>query len=229
AGISGTVEMITDGYGNDRSAFEKYLIQELEDIDGTVTREGENPASLENAESLTSQSQFIDPTSLEIVKTHIESNASYSDTLTGSTWYWQGATDWVPRDSETGLLPHGNTYIGKKLVEGSRGTVLEGGIESGLLVREGGLYRLASPVAASEKRRLKSYFMRSKARATLRWFKHMLTFANWLPYIVRKVERHSGKEIQLTTLEKKLPIVFLWPRAIQVLFTRREKGVDGEG
>ena len=107
--------------------------------------------------------------------------------------------------------------------------VLEGGIESGLLVREGGLYRLASPVAASEKRRLKSYFMRSKARATLRWFKHMLTFANWLPYIVSKVERHSGKEIQLTTLEKKLPIVFLWPRAIQVLFTRREKGVDGEG
>ena len=138
AGISGTVEMITDGYGNDRSAFEKYLIQELEDIDGTVTREGENPASLENAESLTSQSQFIDPTSLEIVKTHIESNASYSDTLTGSTWYWQGATDWVPRDSETGLLPHGNTYIGKKLVEGSRGTVLEGGIEFNWKVSNGG-------------------------------------------------------------------------------------------
>ena len=138
AGISGTVEMITDGYGNDRSAFEKYLIQELEDIDGTVTREGENPASLENAESLTSQSQFIDPTSLEIVKTHIESNASYSDTLTGSTWYWQGATDWVPRNSETGLLPHGNTYIGKKLVEGSRGTVLEGGIEFNWKVSNGG-------------------------------------------------------------------------------------------
>ena len=33
AGISGTVEMITDGYGNDRSVFEKYLIQDLEDID----------------------------------------------------------------------------------------------------------------------------------------------------------------------------------------------------
>ena len=77
-----------DGYGNDRSPFKKYLIQELEDIDGEITREGENPASLKNAESLTSQNQFIDPTSLEIVKTYIDSNASYSDTLTGSTWYW---------------------------------------------------------------------------------------------------------------------------------------------
>jgi len=138
AGISGTVEMITDGYGNDRSVFEKYLIQDLDDIDGTIKREGENPASLENAEILTSQSQFIDPTSLEIVKTYIDSNASYSDTLTGSTWYWQGATDWVPRDSETGLLPHGDSYIGKKLVEGSKGTVLEGGIEFNWKVFNGG-------------------------------------------------------------------------------------------
>ncbi|MDP6878672.1 MAG: hypothetical protein QGI18_08745, partial [Candidatus Marinimicrobia bacterium] len=138
AGISGTVEMITDGYGNDRSVFEKYLIQDLEDIDGTITREGENPASLENAEILTSQSQFIDPNSLEIVKTYIDSNASYSDTLTGSTWYWQGATDWVPRDSETGLLPHGDSYIGKKLVEGSKGTVVEGGIEFNWKVFNGG-------------------------------------------------------------------------------------------
>ncbi len=127
-----------DGYGNDISAFKKYLIQELEDIDGTITREGENPASLENAESLTSQTQFIDPTSLEIVKTYIESNASYSDTLTGSKWYWQGATDWVPRDSEAGLLPHGNSYIGKKLVEGGKGTIQEGGIEFNSEVSNGG-------------------------------------------------------------------------------------------
>ena len=127
-----------DGYGNDRSPFKKYLIQELEDIDGTITREGENPASLKNAESLTSQTQFIDPTSLEIVKTYIESNASYSDTLTGSTWYWQGATDWVPRDSESGLLPHGNSYIGKHLVEGEKGKIQEGGIEFNSKVLNGG-------------------------------------------------------------------------------------------
>ena len=138
AGIRAPSSMITDGYGNDRSVFEKYLIQELEDIDGEITREGENPASLENAESLTSQNQFIDPTSLEIVKTYIESNASYSDTLTGSTWYWLGAPDWVPRDSEAGLLPHGNSYIGKKLAEGDKGTIQEGGIEFNSEVSNGG-------------------------------------------------------------------------------------------
>ncbi len=138
AGIRAPSSMITDGYGNDRSVFEKYLIQELDDIDGTITREGENPASLENAESLTSQNQFVDPTSLEIVRTDIESNASYSDTLTGSTWYWQGATDWVPRNSESGLLPHGNSYIGKKLVENSKGKIQEGGIEFNWKVENGG-------------------------------------------------------------------------------------------
>lgn len=137
-GIRAPSSMITDGYGNDKSVFEKYLIQELEDIDGTITREGENPASLENAESLTLQNQFVDPTSLEIVKTYLESNASYSDTLTGSTWYWQSATDWVPRDSEPGLLPHGNSYIGKKLTEGTKGSLIESGIEFDWKVTNGG-------------------------------------------------------------------------------------------
>tara|TARA_Y100000746_G_scaffold209813_1_gene199728 strand:+ start:544 stop:2478 length:1935 start_codon:yes stop_codon:yes gene_type:complete len=128
----------TDGYGNDRSVLEKNITQELEDIDGTITREGENPASLENAESLTWQSQFIDPTSLEIIRSDIKSNISYSDTLTGSTWYSQSATDWVPRDSEPGLLPHGNSYIGKKLTEGTKGKMVEGGIEFDWKVTNGG-------------------------------------------------------------------------------------------
>ena len=91
-GIKAPSKMIIDGYGNDRSVFKKYLEQDLDDIDGTIKQEGENPASLENAESITFQHQFIDTTSLEIVRTDIESNASYSDTLTGQSWYWQGAT-----------------------------------------------------------------------------------------------------------------------------------------
>ena len=129
SGIKAPSGQKEDGYGKSKSVFEKYLIQELEDIDGTVTRDDENPSSLQNAESITSQSQFINPTSLEIIRTDIESNASYSDTITGSTWYLQRATDWVPRDSESGLLPHGNSYIGKKLTEGTGGKMIEGGIE----------------------------------------------------------------------------------------------------
>ena len=137
-GIKAPSTMIIDGYGNDRSVFKKYLEQNLNDIDGTIKQEGENPASLENAESITFQHQFIDTTSLEIVRTDIESNASYSDTLTGESWYWQGATDWVPRDSESGLLPHGGTYIGQKLEAGTKGIINDGGIEFNWKVTDGG-------------------------------------------------------------------------------------------
>ena len=86
-------------------------------------------------------------------------------------------------------------------------------------------YSPAQPVSATERRRWRRHFARSKARATLRWFKHMVTFANWLPYIVNKVERHTGRTIRLTTLEKKLPIIFLWPRAIHVLLTRPRREI----
>ena len=81
-------------------------------------------------------------------------------------------------------------------------------------------YQLARPATRVERRRWRRHFARSKARTTARWLKHMITFANWLPYIVRKVERHTGREIHLTPLERRLPIVFLWPRAIHVLLTR---------
>jgi hypothetical protein len=81
-------------------------------------------------------------------------------------------------------------------------------------------YRLAGPASQAERRRWRRHFGRSKARATARWFKHTITFANWLPYIVRKVERHTGREIHLTPLERKLPLVFLWPRAVHVLLSR---------
>jgi hypothetical protein len=99
-------------------------------------------------------------------------------------------------------------------------SVLESGVESGRLVRQGERFALASPAPAALTRRWRRHFFRSKTRSTARWFKHMVTFANWLPYIVRKVERHTGRTIRLTRIERALPIVFLWPRAIYVLVTR---------
>ena len=88
-----------------------------------------------------------------------------------------------------------------------------------------GLYRLADEVSAQERAYWKRHFRRSKRRATTRWFKHTLTFANWLPYVVRKVERHTGRTIRLTLLERKLPLLFLWPRAAYVLLTRPRKEI----
>lgn len=101
--------------------------------------------------------------------------------------------------------------------------VLETAVADGLMRREGEAYVRAAPVDDRERRRWRRHFRRSKARTTLRWFKHMVTFASWLPYVVRKVERHTGRDIELTLLERKLPLIFLWPRAIHVLVTRPKR------
>lgn len=103
---------------------------------------------------------------------------------------------------------------------------IEVAVREGLLTLDPAGYVLAAPVTAGSIRRWRWHFRRSKARTTLRWFKHTVTFANWLPYVVRKVERHTGRTIHLTPLERKLPLIFLWPRAIRVLLTRprRELG-----
>ncbi|MDH3205721.1 MAG: hypothetical protein OEO79_03875 [Gemmatimonadota bacterium] len=103
--------------------------------------------------------------------------------------------------------------------------VLERGFEAGLLVRRGDRFAPAAPTEPELARRWRRHFRRSKARATARWFKHMVTFANWLPYIVRKVERHTGRTIRLTRIERALPLVFLWPRAIYVLLTRPHREI----
>lgn len=103
---------------------------------------------------------------------------------------------------------------------------LDQAVEAGLMERRDGGYALSSPVPAAQRRRWRWHFRRSKTRTTLRWFKHIVTFANWLPYVQRKVERHTGRSIQLTTLERRLPLLFLWPRAIHVLLTRPRREVD---
>lgn len=103
--------------------------------------------------------------------------------------------------------------------------VLERGVEDGLLSREGDRYALIGPPGAGVARRWRRHFRKSKARSTLRWLKHTVTFANWLPYVVRKVERHTGRPIELTRLERMLPHIFLWPRVIKVLLTRPSREI----
>ncbi|MDZ7781225.1 MAG: hypothetical protein U5R14_15025 [Gemmatimonadota bacterium] len=100
------------------------------------------------------------------------------------------------------------------------GPVLEEAEQEGIVRPSGEGYCLRTAPGRRDARRWRRHFRRSKLRATLRWLKHTVTFANWLPYVVRKVERHTGREIHLTPLERKLPLLFLWPRAVYVLCTR---------
>jgi hypothetical protein len=84
-----------------------------------------------------------------------------------------------------------------------------------------GRYALVRPVTLAERVRIQVYFRRSKLRATERWFKYMVTFDGWLEYIVHKARRHTGQPIVLTPRERRLPIVFLWPRLVRYLRQRK--------
>ena len=98
--------------------------------------------------------------------------------------------------------------------------VLADACREGLVVPEGPGYRSARPPGPVARLRRSAYFTLSKFRVTARWFKHVLTFENWLPYVVRKVERRTGMTVELTAWEKRLPLIFLWPRAFRVLRNR---------
>ena len=98
--------------------------------------------------------------------------------------------------------------------------LLRGLCEDGeLAAAEGreGSYSLTRPVGLAERLRLAAYFRISLVRATLRWFKYVLTFDDWLDYLLRKVRRHTGQDIQLSARERKHPLVFLWPRVFHYL------------
>ena len=104
--------------------------------------------------------------------------------------------------------------------------VLEAAADEGVMQRDGDRYVLADPVRGG------SGFVGDGTSAGRRrelrraGFKHTATFVNWLPYVVRKVERHTGRTIDLTTLERKLPLIFLWPRLIHVLLTRPRREIE---
>jgi hypothetical protein len=86
-----------------------------------------------------------------------------------------------------------------------------------------GLWSAARPPGRGETLRLKLYFRRSIVRSTTRWLKHVVTFEDWLEYILRKAQRHGGGPIELSERERRWPLVFLWPRVFRYLRARRRK------
>jgi hypothetical protein len=100
------------------------------------------------------------------------------------------------------------------------GKLLAEACSEGLVVRDGHGYRCARRPGTIARLRRSAYFIFSKVRVTARWFKHVLTFENWLPYVVRKVERRTGMRVELTPLETRLPLIFLWPHLFRVLRSR---------
>ncbi|OIR20898.1 MAG: hypothetical protein BD935_04295 [Marine Group III euryarchaeote CG-Epi1] len=130
-GIEGPRHVEKNGYGETKnSLFRKYIEQDLDDVDGTITEEGSEPAELKNSNIKSTQDQYVDSSSLNIIRSDIVSNASTAKISgIGQRWAWQSATDWIPRQHSSGILPHGNAYIGKTLTVGDSGTLYESGIQ----------------------------------------------------------------------------------------------------
>jgi len=113
----------------------------------------------------------------------------------------------------------------RDFLEGAYRDVLEAAERDGEVVRvprpndgaAADAWRLTSPPGAREKMRWRRYFRVSKVRATTRWLKHVATFDDWLTYIQRKVERRTGMQVEVTPLERRLPLLLLWPKVFRVL------------
>ena len=87
-------------------------------------------------------------------------------------------------------------------------------------------YRWARPPGRTVRWVYTLYFVRSKARATSRWFKYMFTFEGWLDYIARKIERRAGFKVEVSERERRWPLIFLWPKMFWVLRTVKESEPD---
>jgi hypothetical protein len=103
--------------------------------------------------------------------------------------------------------------------------ILDAGRE---LAVEGDRWRLVQRPSWARRARWSWYFRVSRLRATLRWSKYVLTFDGWLDYIVRKVEHRTGQTIELTPLERRWPLLTLWPKAWRVLRTARRRNSTRE-
>lgn len=104
--------------------------------------------------------------------------------------------------------------------------VLKDASAAGEVEAVAGGYRLVREPGPARRLRWRWHFIRSKARTTARWLKHIVTFDNWLPYISRKVERRTGRPVELSAWERRAPLIFLWPRAIRVLTDRPEREAE---
>ncbi|HEY9450674.1 MAG TPA: hypothetical protein VIQ60_13060 [Gemmatimonadaceae bacterium] len=92
-----------------------------------------------------------------------------------------------------------------------------------ILTRDGKVYTDPAPPGPLERLRVRTYFRRSKFRATLRWLKYMALYDDWQDYLLRKLERRSGVHVDLTERERRWPLIFLWPKALRYLRSRPQR------
>lgn len=64
--------------------------------------------------------------------------------------------------------------------------------------------------------------MRAYARVLglARLLKTAFTFGDWVPYVLWKLERHTGRKIELSPRQRRHPLIFAWPIILPLLLRR---------
>ena len=60
----------------------------------------------------------------------------------------------------------------------------------------------------------------AKGLALLRLLKTATTFGDWLPYVLWKLERHTGERIELTERQRRRPLIYGWPVLFRLIRQR---------
>jgi hypothetical protein len=60
----------------------------------------------------------------------------------------------------------------------------------------------------------------AKAAGLAQLLKSALTFGDWVPYALWKLERHTGTRLELTERQRRHPFLFAWPVFFRVLARR---------
>lgn len=60
----------------------------------------------------------------------------------------------------------------------------------------------------------------ARSLGLVRLFKTAWTFGDWVPYALWKLERHTGRRIELSPRQRKHPLIFGWPIILPLLMKR---------
>ncbi len=83
-------------------------------------------------------------------------------------------------------------------------------------------FSIELPRGACGRARIRWRLMRSHARflGLVRLLKTAFTFGDWVPYVLWKLERHTGRRIELTDRQRRHPLIFAWPIILPLLRKR---------
>ncbi|HEU4428340.1 MAG TPA: hypothetical protein VFT98_06270 [Myxococcota bacterium] len=88
-----------------------------------------------------------------------------------------------------------------------------------LIGSEPGVLRIAQPprALAAARRAWRVRRTLAKVLAVASLLKTAFTFEGWLPYVVWKIERHSGQRIALSDRQRRRPLLYAWPVIVRLL------------